>query len=129
ADETDTQWLFRISDNGPGVDEPYRIKLFQPFRRGGHHKEQGLGLGLAICRKIVESHGGKIWYESGTETGATFLFTLPKRASELPQKSYFPLEPALPDILPENSNGPALASIMLVEDNDADIELTRIMLI
>ncbi len=126
AGEADGQWLFRVADNGPGIDEQYRAKLFQPFKRGGNSREQGLGLGLAICKKIVESHGGKIWFEPGVEAGATFLFTLPKDGAVQPTPGHAPAHAAAGPLEP---NGKPLASILLVEDNEADIELTRILLL
>lgn len=61
-----------ISDRGPGVDIPERI--FEPFFTT---KEQGMGMGLAICRSIVESHGGRLWVEANKPHGSTFIFTLP----------------------------------------------------
>jgi hypothetical protein len=61
-----------VSDQGPGIPFPERI--FEPFFTT---KEQGMGMGLAICRSIVESHGGKLWVEEHKPSGATFLFTLP----------------------------------------------------
>jgi len=70
------EWLFAVRDNGPGVEEPYLESIFQPFVRLPGRQHGGPGLGLAICRVIVERHGGRIWAESGAG-GATFLFTLP----------------------------------------------------
>ncbi len=61
-----------ISDRGPGIDFPERI--FEPFFTT---KEQGMGMGLAICRSIVESHGGRLWVEENKPHGSTFIFTLP----------------------------------------------------
>ena len=61
-----------ISDRGPGVALP--DKIFEPFFTT---KEQGMGMGLAICRSIVESHGGRLWTEKNEPQGARFIFTLP----------------------------------------------------
>ena len=69
-------WRFTVRDNGIGVDAAYREKVFQPFQKlqaGG----QGNGLGLAICRKIVQAHGGRIWVEPNVKSGSAFIFTLP----------------------------------------------------
>ncbi|MEJ0060418.1 MAG: HAMP domain-containing sensor histidine kinase [Terricaulis sp.] len=73
-------WEIRVSDNGPGISEDLRAKVFDPFTRFAQHKVHGLGMGLAICKRIVETHGGKIWCEAGVPDGATFVFTLPKDA-------------------------------------------------
>ncbi|WP_456300001.1 sensor histidine kinase [Sinorhizobium chiapasense] len=65
-----------ISDRGPGVEFPDRI--FEPFFTT---KEHGMGMGLAICRSIVESHGGQLWAKNNEPHGATFIFTLPVDAT------------------------------------------------
>lgn len=64
-----------ISDNGPGVPETIRNMLFEPFVTAG--KRDGTGLGLSIVRKVVESHGGKVTYQTETEKGTTFRIVLP----------------------------------------------------
>jgi signal transduction histidine kinase len=71
------EWLLAVRDNGPGVEAAYLESIFQPFVRLHGRQRAGPGLGLAICRVIVERHGGRIWAESEAEAGAAFLFTLP----------------------------------------------------
>jgi signal transduction histidine kinase len=70
-------WLFSVKDNGVGIAARYRERLFIPFHRLHGADVPGCGLGLAISRKIVEAHGGRIWIEDGDDPGATFCFTLP----------------------------------------------------
>jgi len=77
AERRAEEWLFAVRDNGPGVDAPYLETIFQPFERLHGKHQAGPGLGLAICRVIVERHGGRIWAESEAGAAAAFLFTLP----------------------------------------------------
>ncbi|MBP1706523.1 MAG: two-component system sensor histidine kinase KdbD, partial [Chloroflexi bacterium] len=67
-----------VSDQGPGISETDQLRIFEPFQ-GVENKStaDGIGLGLAVCKRLVEAHGGRIWVESKLGEGATFLFTIP----------------------------------------------------
>lgn len=71
-------WVISVKDNGAGFAQEYADTIFAPFRRLHGQEYSGSGVGLTICRRIAESHGGKIWAESAVGQGSTFHFTLPR---------------------------------------------------
>lgn len=77
AEQKDGEWLFSVQDNGIGIDPRHGECIFDLFQRFHRPQEiSGTGIGLAVCRKIIENHDGKLWYESEPGRGTTFYFTL-----------------------------------------------------
>jgi len=77
CEERPDEWEVSVSDNGIGISERHSERVFVIFQRIGNRKK-GMGLGLALCKRIVERHGGRIWFESTLGSGTKFFFTVPK---------------------------------------------------
>lgn len=90
ATASDRELIFGIADRGPGIPAGDEQRIFDKFYRAGPAREGGMGLGLTICRGIIEAHGGRIWVEKRPGGGALFRFTLP-------------IEQAQPTIEPEQT--------------------------
>jgi two-component system, chemotaxis family, sensor kinase Cph1 len=82
AERQGGHWVFSVTDNGIGIDPQYHETVFTIFKRLNPEPSSGVGIGLALCRKVVELHGGRIWVDSEQGRGSTFFFSLPIRQTE-----------------------------------------------
>ena len=82
ATQRNGEWLFSVSDNGIGIDQEYHKDIFGLFKRLHGKSIPGTGIGLAICQRVVERYGGRIWVESQLGQGTKFFFTLPRVREE-----------------------------------------------
>lgn len=78
-EENSNVYQIEVADNGIGIEEQYHEKIFEVFRQLDTKNYQGTGIGLSICKKIVQSYGGKIWVKTNQSGGASFFFTIPKQ--------------------------------------------------
>jgi len=88
AERSGGEWVVSVKDNGIGIAQEHRARVFMPFVRLAKRSAPGCGLGLAVCKKIIEELGGTIWIEADVEEGATFCFTL--AAEDAPVASPIP---------------------------------------
>jgi len=83
AVEKEDCWVFRVADNGPGIETQHFERIFKMFQTlSSSESGENTGLGLAVVKKIVEIHGGRVWVESETGRGSTFYFSLPKHPAQ-----------------------------------------------
>jgi PAS domain S-box-containing protein len=78
SDDLEEEWRFCVSDNGIGIAPQHQLRIFDIFERVHPHDYPGAGIGLSVCRRLIERHGGRIWVESEEGNGSRFCFTLPK---------------------------------------------------
>lgn len=122
AKKRSNDWLFTVSDNGSGLAREYLDKIFIPFKRL-QRRDDCAGLGLSICRKIMQCHGGEIWCESKQGEGSTFLFTLPINTKKTATRQIQIMTSTEKDTIETETE--SLTNILLVDDMKADIELTK----
>jgi len=121
----DKEILFSVWDNGIGIEEKYKDKIFQEFTRihnPDSREIQGTGLGLVLTKKFIELHGGKIWFESqGKKQGTRFSFTLPALAGSKIQNEPSPVKMIYNNEIPKANQG--TPHVLLIEDDPKSAKL------
>ncbi|MDV6332921.1 hybrid sensor histidine kinase/response regulator [Asticcacaulis sp. 201] len=127
AKKVDGVWQFSVRDNGPGIAADDTARIFQPFKRLNQN-EEGAGLGLPLCRKIISLHGGRIWCESTVGKGANFIFSLPPVVDREKPDRNTDNWMTQDTLAIDSSAHEKLANVLLVDDRKSDVELTRVFL-
>lgn len=90
AEQSNGNWIFSVADNGVGFEPLQSEGIFQLFRRINPQKTSGMGVGLAVARRVIERHGGRMWAESQPDLGSTFYFSIPIQSAESEPQGFDP---------------------------------------